>query len=305
MAEGKRQFDAGVALLEDPDGAKYEEAYRAFKKAYELTQSPKVLGNLAFSAYKLERDGEAVDSYTAYLRDVPEIDDKERKQIQRDLATLTATIGRLKVTVKHAGTSFILVDKREATRGGAVVNEYPFDGNELTVRLRPGRHNIRVKAGDEESDPIDVTIEPGTSIAQETKFTPKAVAGNADGGPSKPSLAGPIVLGAVGIAGIATGVITGILAKSKSHDIRDNCTLAGNTCPVGYDYSGNRSSAKTLSTVANIGYIGGGALLAGGIVWGVLTASLHRTTTNSAKTSWLVGGMCAREGCSMNFQRGF
>ena len=31
MAEARKQFQAGVNLLDDPDGAKYEEAYDAFK----------------------------------------------------------------------------------------------------------------------------------------------------------------------------------------------------------------------------------------------------------------------------------
>ena len=305
VAEGKRQFDAGVALLEDPDGAKYEDGYRAFKKAYELTQSPKVLGNLAFCAYHLERDGEAIDAYTTYLHDVPEIDEKERKQIQRDLTTLTATVARVKIAVKHAGTAFVLLDKREATRGGAVANEYPFDGYEITLRVRPGRHVLKIRAGDEESDPIDVTIEPGSTIVQEAKFTPKAVAGGLDAAQSKPSYAGPIVLGAVGVAGMAAGLLTGILAKSKQHDIRDNCTLPNDFCPASYDYSGNRSSAKTLATVSNVGWIGGGALLAGGVVWGALTARGRSSQNITAKTSWLVGGMCLREGCAMNLQGGF
>jgi len=30
MAEARKAFDAGVALLEDPEGAKYEDAYRSF-----------------------------------------------------------------------------------------------------------------------------------------------------------------------------------------------------------------------------------------------------------------------------------
>ena len=47
MSEARKQFQAGVNLLDDPDGAKYEEAYHAFKNAYELSRSPKVLGNIA------------------------------------------------------------------------------------------------------------------------------------------------------------------------------------------------------------------------------------------------------------------
>ncbi len=52
LAEARRQFDAGVSLLDDPDGAKYEDAYRAFKRAYELSKSAKVLGNIGFCAMK-------------------------------------------------------------------------------------------------------------------------------------------------------------------------------------------------------------------------------------------------------------
>jgi hypothetical protein len=37
--EGKRAFAAGVILLQDPDGAKYEEAIVQFHRAYELVGS--------------------------------------------------------------------------------------------------------------------------------------------------------------------------------------------------------------------------------------------------------------------------
>ena len=54
QAEAKRAFSAGVALLQDPDGAKYEEARLQFKRAYELTHSWKVLGNLGLVAFAEE-----------------------------------------------------------------------------------------------------------------------------------------------------------------------------------------------------------------------------------------------------------
>lgn len=315
LAEAKKQFEAGVALLDDPDGAKYEDAYRAFKKAYELSQSPKVLGNLAFCAMHMERDGEALDAYATYLKDVPEIEERERKQIQKDVQTMSATVAKLKVTVKREGTSFVLIDKREATRGGAVVNEYAFEGHELALRLRPGRHNLRVRAADEESDPVDVTIEPGASLAQEFKWTPKAIPGAfVATAPEKASYVGPVVLSAVGVAGIATGVVTGLLAQSKQRDIRENCQIASvpgeapSICPRSYDLAGERSNAKTFQTLSNVMYPVGGALIAGGVIWGLINYRHNKQISSrqgSAAPSWLVGGMCGREGCSMNFTRGF
>jgi len=37
--EARKHFNAGVALLRDPDGARYEEAYREFKVAYAASPS--------------------------------------------------------------------------------------------------------------------------------------------------------------------------------------------------------------------------------------------------------------------------
>src|SRR5688572_4726463 len=79
--EARRHFKAGVHFMQDPDGEKVEEAYREFKVAYSLSSSPKILGNMGTSAMKLERDGEAIEAYARYLREVADIDADERAQI--------------------------------------------------------------------------------------------------------------------------------------------------------------------------------------------------------------------------------
>src|SRR5258706_16405608 len=53
--EAREQFNVGVSLLQDPDGANYEEAFKAFLRAYTATPSWKILGNLGLSALKIER----------------------------------------------------------------------------------------------------------------------------------------------------------------------------------------------------------------------------------------------------------
>lgn len=72
--EARSHFAAGVSLLQDPEGEKVEEAYREFRTAYDLSGSPKILGDMGFCAMRLERDGEAIEAYTRYLREVPDID---------------------------------------------------------------------------------------------------------------------------------------------------------------------------------------------------------------------------------------
>src|SRR5262245_18752054 len=65
--KARDHFRAGVNFLQDPDGARYEEAYREFKTAYADSPSWKILGNLGLAAMKLERDGEAIEAYQKYL----------------------------------------------------------------------------------------------------------------------------------------------------------------------------------------------------------------------------------------------
>ena len=80
------------------------------------------------------------------------------------------------------------------------------------------------------------------------------------------------VVGGIGIAGIAVGAVTGLMAIGKKNDATAACPKDG-ACS-------NRSavdsadSAKTLATVSTIGFIAGGALLVGGAVL-VATAPKH------------------------------
>jgi hypothetical protein len=307
LAEAKRQFEAGVSLLEDPDGAKYEEAYRAFKKAYELSQSPKVLGNIAFCALHLERDGEAIDSYTTYLRDVPDVSERERAQIQRDLPTMMATIARVRVVAKTAAKGAVIIDRRTQTRGAPVENAYPLEGNEALLRLRPGRHTLVVRAGNVDSMPFEATLEPGSEIT----FTPQEAAPRRAEEPapvasSSPSLVGPITVGVLGVVALGVGIGTGLAAKSKTSDIEKNCPA--DVCPGTYDLAGERSSAKTLGTVADVSFIAGGALVAGAVVWYFLTpkesAARPAGITARALTA-RPSAMCTADGCGFNVVGGF
>ncbi len=309
MAEARRQFQAGVNLLDDPDGARYEEAYHAFQKAYELSKSPKVLGNIGFCSMKLERDGEAIDAYAAYLRDSKDIDPRERAQIERDLSTLSSTVATFKATLKSSvGANAVLVDTREQTRGAPVVNSYTFSGTELSVRVRPGRHVFKVKGEGGESIVHEVTMEPASSKTHQFTFAPPVVATPRDAAAprSNPSYAGPIILGAVGLAGIGTGVVTGLMARGKTDDIEAKCP--GDVCPSTYDFRSDRSEAKTLGTIADISFISGGALLGGAIVWALLVPSgapKAPKTGSAAATAWLPGAHCNGRGCGVQFGGAF
>lgn len=300
MAEARKHFQAGVNLLDDPDGARYEEAYHAFHKAFALSKSPKVLGNIGFCSLKLERDGEAIDAYTTYLRESRDVDPRERAQIERDLATLSSTVATFKVIVNRPADSFVVVDTRIQTRGSSVVNSYTFTGGETTLRLRPGRHSLKVKTNDAESRAYDVTIEPSSEVSHEFTFPPPSPAASAskEGARSSPSYAGPILLGAVGIAALGAGTVTGLMARASTDGIESRCP--NDLCPAGYDLSGARSEAKTLGTIADASFIGGGVALGGAILWALLTPSSSAPRPpRTGSIAWNPGAHCTGHGCGV------
>ena len=144
--EGRKAFNAGVILLQDPDGAKYDEAIVHFRRAYALVGSWKVLGNLGLCALKLERDGEAIEAYEKYLasgRDA--IDSQERAQVQKDLHALRTQAVNLHLEFSSAGA--IVTDVRDA-RGTKIVNKYETTGRVLDLKVHPGDHHVTARASD-------------------------------------------------------------------------------------------------------------------------------------------------------------
>jgi hypothetical protein len=72
----------------------------------------------------------------------------------------------------------------------------------------------------------------------------------------------PYVVGGVGVVSLAAGAVFGLMAKSKeSAGVSDHSQA---------DAIVDRDNGKTLATIANVGFIAGGVLVAAGAVWWVL-----------------------------------
>ncbi|MET0413688.1 MAG: hypothetical protein ABW217_20430 [Polyangiaceae bacterium] len=146
--KARELFRTGVTLLQDPDGARYEEAYQQFKAAYAESPSWKILGNLGFAAMKLERDGEAIVAFQGYLQHgYNELSKAERAQFQSDLDTLSATAATITILGLPAATR--VTDVRSPNQGSDIKNHYevPADGA-LVLRVRPGAHRFTAQSGD-------------------------------------------------------------------------------------------------------------------------------------------------------------
>lgn len=267
--KARAHFRAGVSMLQDPDGARYGEAYREFKAAYADSPSWKILGNLGITAMKLERDGEAIEAFRTYLEEGGEqIEAGERRQVQRDLETLEA--GVVWVTLRTTPAGARLTDTRTPLAGRPVVNRYTTTGGDLRIGLHPGSHRLVAELDGHEQAVWDVEAQAGSSAEHTFVLEPHRVEAPpppppstsvVDAGVDRPVPVSVYVSLAAAGALAAGGAVTGVLALGKQRDFdAANATVA--------DEEGEarardlRSQGQTLNLVTDILF--GSALVAGG-----------------------------------------
>lgn len=139
LSEAKTHMEAGAAFYNDPAGHKCEEAYREFKKAYDLSGSTKALRAMGVCALLLERDSEAIAHLEKWLSVK---DDKtpaaEVAQAEQDLKGLKTASAWL--TFSSDRSNVRITDVRTPATGFPITNQYVASGAERTVGIRPGQH---------------------------------------------------------------------------------------------------------------------------------------------------------------------
>jgi hypothetical protein len=292
----RKHFMAGVAYLQDQEGERYEEAYAEFKAAFDLSHSPKVLGNIGLCAMKLERDGEAIAAYTRYLAEVPDIDPDERAQIARDVETLNASASRLTMLVHQRGA--VLYDTRFPVRGANISNVYTPVVGKVQYIVRPGHHVITLKIDGRDRAAWEVTAAAGAAV--EHDFVIQDVPETAPPQPRAPLRIAPLVLTGVGVATLATGTVVGLVALGKVHDLEKTCP--NDTCSQeAYPEVGR---VRNWVRATDYLLLGGGVLTAGGIAWLLLPSSSSTAPTRGGERT-NVGAICTVSGCYGTLRVGF
>jgi len=318
VQEGKRAFKAGVLLLQDPDGAKYDEALVEFRRAYQSLGTWKVLGNIGLCALKLERDGEAIEAYEKYLAGGrSEIDKDERAQVDRDLQRLRNQLVKVQLEAP-AGTQ--LSDDRTTTQGSHIGNLYTMSGSTMTLGLHPGRHLLVAKNADGQAR-WEVELLPASSVSHKFEMgggapaaaqiaaaappapaaalpaTPEAsgtVAVGADSSipesppSSKRTLA--FVVGGVGVVGLGAGVLFTVMRSSKVSESEDLCTGPSGACPETQRTRIDEldASARTNGALAVVGFAVGAVGLGTGAALLLMKPSSQAPPTASPRiTPWV------------------
>jgi hypothetical protein len=288
--EARERFAAGVNLLKDPEGPRYEEAYREFKAAYAASPSYKILGNLGLCAMKLERDDEAIVAYEKYLTHAKDIEPSELSQVKTDLATLKSGVVYVTVTSDPPGAK--IVDSRLPVRGDRVTNVYGPITQPTRLGVRQGSHQIiakldgypdvtwEVDAPAGELAPHTFTfkkaeVEPSAPLApQPAPETPKPE--------DRPKVESrPIPVGVwVGVAATGVlaigGVVTGVMALGKHSDFQSD-----NNGQNPSQAQSDKNAGQTLNVVNDV--FVGGAIVAAGVT--VVLYAMRPTVVQEAKAS--------------------
>lgn len=173
IEKAKNHMAAGVAFMQDPDGARYEEAYPEFRKAYELSGSLNALQNLAICAQKLELDGEAITYYeTVLAKKGDDLAENEKAQMERDLAALKAVVAWVTLSSDRPGVQ--VIDERTPRRGIPIRNRYEVGLQPKKIGLHPGNHKLVAKAQGFPDQQWSVQINNGATLNHEFVFDKNA-----------------------------------------------------------------------------------------------------------------------------------
>ncbi len=216
--EARKHFEVGVALLEDPEGARHEEAYRAFKAAYAAAPSPKILGNIGLCAMKLERDSEAIKAYGRYLKEVADIEAKERSQIESDLKTLRASVVTLELSISPSGAT--VIDERTPVKKASIINRYGPTEGKLVIGVRAGNHRITIEKDGHKSEVWELEAEPGKTVSKTIELPKDGAEEPAPSPGIRLSVPTWIGIGVTAAAAVGAAV-TGGLALSKQSAFKD------------------------------------------------------------------------------------
>lgn len=309
----QQHFDAGVAYVDDPSGSKWEEALKEFRAAYADSPTWKLMNNIGLCALNLERDGEAIDAYKEYLAHGGEKDlsAKARKQIEKDIAMLTASLVRVTVEVEPGDAT--LVDERKNSKGELLVNRYPVAGGKASLGLHPGHHKVSIEAPGFVSAEWSFEADPSSTHAHQFKLEPEqqpeTAAPAVEPVPVQPTttnldlskptpkrnLTGVYVgLAATGVFAVAA-TVTGVVTMGKKKDF-DNASNPAEEDSL-------RKSGKTFALLTDIGM--GAAIVSAGVTAYLYFSAPKAEAPKTGKAKFNVSPMAGRNSAGLAISGNF
>ncbi len=251
--DAKASFEEAKQLYSQE---KFPEAADAFRRAYELKPSWKLLYNIGQSEAAARRYGLALEAFEKYLAESgDEVTEERQKEVREEVKRLREIVGALDVDVPP--DSIVVVNGVE--RGKAPLSGY------LMVAAGVD-HHVMVDLDGASIIDRTVRVSGGQVMTVARKDIPQE---NAEPASSPLKTIGWIAVG-VGAAVLAGGAVTGGMSLSKNNELKDSCTSG--SCPSGVDPDIEESRDK-LALMTDILIPVGGVLAATGIVLLIVNAA--------------------------------
>jgi hypothetical protein len=312
--KASRHFKEGVRYLTTHDPNRFEKAYAQFRTAYADSPSWKILGNVGIVAEALERDGEAIEAYRAYVEGGGKnLSASEREQFTSDSSRLE--LGSASVSIRIEPDGAWIIDERAPEEGKPIINRYGPSTGTLTLRLRAGRHRLHAELNGHSTEAWEFEALPGGSGSHEFDLQPSdprpptahpepvEERGNdtSDSEPMGGSSTGQIAgYASLGLGAVGAGLGTYFLVRSFDRrdegdrayqrcltDVR-NMILSSPSCQL----SDEKTDAETRErTRSGISFGLGGALIATGVLLLVYSGDSNVPASDEvALTPWMGPG---------------
>jgi hypothetical protein len=188
---------------------RYTDAEKLYREAYDKRPAPDVAMNLGATLLKLERHREAAELLRRALDNFPaKFRPEELEKARAHYAEAQQHVGTYELTINVPAT--VSVDGRER---GATTEP----GATLFVFLDPGPHRLAVSAVGREPHGEELKAIAGASTKRSIDLEPVATHEEDPDAGGVP-LPVPIILGAVGVAGIVVGVVGEVLRGGARDD---------------------------------------------------------------------------------------
>lgn len=286
LTEAQARFKEG---LDFADAGNDEAARLKFQQAWAVYKSPAVLYNLARSEQLTGHELEAFEHFRAFLKTAPDpkVTEAHRHKAQENVTELAKKIGQIDLEVPPR--ALVTID---GTKIEDAVRE--------PVPVRPGRHVVEATL-DGRLESVTVETSAGAITKARIEFPQAAPPGGAGGEPmpvtvekSTARIVVPAAIGVAGLAALGAGVGFALASQSAKDDedaLRRQGVCVQTSSPECQALDAKRSDVDTLGTIATVGYVSGGVLLAAAAVTYLVWPSSKQTGSRVMVSPSARGGM--------------
>jgi hypothetical protein len=282
--DAQKRFDHGRELAA---ANRFPEALAEFQASFEIVASPNTHFSMARTLANMGRFGEAYTEFGKTVVEAHAAAAKDKRYTQTAEASdaeqreLRPKVGFIVLSVDHGESATVKVEGREIDRA-ALAEPIAVTPGPVTVDVWSGsvvvaRESVTVVVGDKKTIALDARPKQADrppAPETEPRAEPTVVVDTSPGGLRTAAY----VAGGVGVVGLATFAVFGVMEKSKFNELNDACHAG--PCPPGHadDIAAGRSQQK----IANIGLAAGAVGVAAGVVLFVVSGRPKTPTTGQA-----------------------